>query len=1469
MHLSKPIRFPKRFLTRTVLTGALLLASGAQEVFPWGGHPQQTAEIFERLPAQILTNLAPADINWAINTGSLYPDSFATIGSNFEPIRTNAAAAFLAHGLRNLRYDIHTDLGRAVAFLQIVEALREDDFPRAAGWIAAYAHSMGDMAAANHDPALHVASYDWSEVRLPDGRIAQSVVRPMVELPWLVSTPAGQTAIDVAVESMLLEDDGASPEEALARIMLYGHEGGAYLATHGADILDAALAAQTDTNELARVRQLMAELDAWGVVRALRDVDIAIRLAATNEPDMVSAETQALHQQWIETHMTEWALDAHAIYRDILRDDPAPIGIVLEPTWRMEEGMLGFTAYINAAICRTLAQQGRDYRTLNLREVISGGLPNPAEMPVLIVTAPRIYNYQTLNRETFYTQLSAYITAGGRVLWLFGTAAPPTLVRDELKGLTPVAAGTSWPPAMLEPGTTHLQVGPQSWPLARTPATPAGWHKPASPFVYPAPTSETARVLATLVDGDGEESLIAIADGQVITAPVYAFHPLLIGDTNTLRASSRPLLDPAGEALLNAALSTMGLSDPGFPYPTLDAAYVAAGFDPNAEGAAVFVATADVHYGLNDGTGVLPMVNTMNAMTPMPDFFTIIGDMITHASPGHGVIPTAGDRLLAVQEYQDLKAHLDVLNPLIPVHLAMGNHDQAPGRSEPTEFRSVFPDHPLHHAFDVEGVHIIKLNSWTDAYLDEDQQAWLNTEVASLPSNKTVVVLVHQPALGSLVMERGVGIAVAEAFAEHTGPVWLIAGHHHLNRTVVYQLPHTTVVQATIATGGVGIWGSAEAPGYWVYCLQDGEVFARIYRKLNAGYRIDPEPNYSTAAPLPLPWQGVQDVRWTLSIGQGEQTNYVSHTGGRLNTTWWYNVQEVTYRLPRAAVSEGVNRVAVLAGIPTSVLASQQFYLSSGGTNWTHIEQVRRDHSAHYLLDIPPALMQEEIYVRIVNPTIQVVTLGGFGLLESYIPDPHPSAPPSEGLLAWFSADAGTFTTATGAIETGDGGSVGRWEDRTGHGYHLRRTSGTTTPTLQTTNGPMGNPALYFDGNDYLMLSGDGTSATFQYFTNGTTIGTAFIVFKPEDPVTTNTPPMALTSFSPNYTAASITLGTQTSLIDDEIIVARKRQWTGTSWQNTATGVSDDGGARSISNTNYTLLCVAHNGSSFDFFLGAGAESSTDLQNMATPDPYAPYNDPQLQLTLQVGSSSGSAAPLRGHIAEILLYATALNTEERVAVEGYLTGKYHEPVIHSLTLTIDSSGGVTAPPAGSLEYIDGAWAQIEATPDLYRTFSHWSGDVTSSATNNPLLVLMDRDRAIAAHFGLARTTQNVPHQWLADYGLLPEPDQTWDQLAALDSDNNGFFNWEEFIADTNPTNAASFLAIGAVRPVDGDVTLQWAGMAGRSYTVLRRDDLLTGDWELASGVIICEENGPLYFSEPGIEHPRFYRIGVRRTEQPE
>ena len=169
----------------------------------------------------------------------------------------------------------------------------------------------------------------------------------------------------------------------------------------------------------------------------------------------------------------------------------------------------------------------------------------------------------------------------------------------------------------------------------------------------------------------------------------------------------------------------------------------------------------------------------------------------------------------------------------------------------------------------------------------------------------------------------------------------------------------------------------------------------------------------------------------------------------------------------------------------------------------------------------------------------------------------------------------------------------------------------------------------------------------------------------------------------------------------------------------------------------------------------------------------------------------------------------------------------------------------------------GSNIQVTATPAGYYSVAGWGGQTNGGVlSGNRLAITMDAPRTIQVWFGALLATNSVPQWWLAQYGLT---NGGFDAGALLDSDNDGMPNWEEYIAGTDPTNAASALRIVAIGP--DSVTFAPA-FTNRIYAVFCATNLVSADWV------------PLSAYEPGTGAVRalfatnnapqiFYRIGVQ------
>ncbi|MGD9780795.1 MAG: TIGR03790 family protein [Kiritimatiellia bacterium] len=137
----------------------------------------------------------------------------------------------------------------------------------------------------------------------------------------------------------------------------------------------------------------------------------------------------------------------------------------------------------------------------------------------------------------------------------------------------------------------------------------------------------------------------------------------------------------------------------------------------------------------------------------------------------------------------------------------------------------------------------------------------------------------------------------------------------------------------------------------------------------------------------------------------------------------------------------------------------------------------------------------------------------------------------------------------------------------------------------------------------------------------------------------------------------------------------------------------------------------------------------------------------------------------------------------------------------------------------------GATTQITALADAYYHFTNWTGSVSS--TNNPLDLLIDAPKTVLANFAETLAASNVPHWWLAAHGWTND----FDAAATNDAEPDGFFTWQEYVADTDPTNSASYPKMTFIETWQtNSPILTWPASTGRFYEIHWCDDIVVGQW---------------------------------------
>lgn len=117
----------------------------------------------------------------------------------------------------------------------------------------------------------------------------------------------------------------------------------------------------------------------------------------------------------------------------------------------------------------------------------------------------------------------------------------------------------------------------------------------------------------------------------------------------------------------------------------------------------------------------------------------------------------------------------------------------------------------------------------------------------------------------------------------------------------------------------------------------------------------------------------------------------------------------------------------------------------------------------------------------------------------------------------------------------------------------------------------------------------------------------------------------------------------------------------------------------------------------------------------------------------------------------------------------------------------------------------------------------------------------------------------LPDAWqMQNFGSITDPKAA----PSADPDGDGFSNLQEYLAGTNPKNAASLLKLDAAAVAGNNINLTFTAVAGRTYSVLWNGDLSGGIWSKLTDVSAQSVTGPVTVTDPTnqLSAQRFYRL---------
>lgn len=194
-------------------------------------------------------------------------------------------------------------------------------------------------------------------------------------------------------------------------------------------------------------------------------------------------------------------------------------------------------------------------------------------------------------------------------------------------------------------------------------------------------------------------------------------------------------------------------------------------------------------------------------------------------------------------------------------------------------------------------------------------------------------------------------------------------------------------------------------------------------------------------------------------------------------------------------------------------------------------------------------------------------------------------------------------------------------------------------------------------------------------------------------------------------------------------------------------------------------------------------------------------------------------------------------------------------------LTTDYTGdGAVTGTSGWLP--NGGSSLLTASPASYWYLEGWGGDADDGiVSGNTIEVFMDRTRSIMANFAPNLSPLGTPEYWLASYGLTND---TLEAAEQTDYDSDGMLTWEEYVADTDPSDKQSVLAFSSVNAESNGISLTWTGGQLASQYLEASDKLDAVPWIsiLTNNVLPTAITNTALIPAP--TRNRFYRIRAVR-----
>lgn len=424
-------------------------------------------------------------------------------------------------------------------------------------------------------------------------------------------------------------------------------------------------------------------------------------------------------------------------------------------------------------------------------------------------------------------------------------------------------------------------------------------------------------------------------------------------------------------------------------YSTLDSAYAALGFDPYASSNSVVVVFSDPHLCLDLTAGPAPvpitnlnprLVNTVNAMQPPPAKILVSGDVVSTYSIAPGMIP-GGDWYLTygTNEMNLWWPALQAFTNISPENILWcpGNHDQDP-REANADMLCQILGRPPHTAFDLNGIRFLLMNSGNYADPPLAEKEWLWQQVALLSPTQTVAVMVHQPPLDGVAIDRGIMLLLRDVFKDWQARWYILCGHAHSQAITVADVGRSNVAMMVSGTVNTNVFkGLTYHAGFRFLCLSNGIAGTIYYHFNNGDFEVEPQPKWQNPDKFIAAFEQTPGLLWRRLKDANPPPEVLQVKCGLDSTNWWAYTWDLQWQLNLACHSNLATHFLLL-GSGIHPISTIEF--SADRTNWVNTAFSEPTNSL-FTFPIPPEYRTNPtVYVRFTSVISGNNFIGGWGL---------------------------------------------------------------------------------------------------------------------------------------------------------------------------------------------------------------------------------------------------------------------------------------------------------------------------------------------------------------------------------------------------------------------------------------------------------------------------------------------------------